>query len=115
MNDERDSDLRDLFAAARQDLVEDEFTQQVMSRVDRSRGRSILLGIGIGLVFLVCAWLLTGPVVLAVNLLTDLLPRSWVELEDSLVARLFAPLNTMGALIAALVLIILVGIRKIFR
>jgi len=115
MNDGRDSELQDLFAAATQEPVADDFTQQVMARVDRSRGRAVLAGIGIGLVFLVCAALLTGPVVLAVNFLTDLLPRSWVEFNGSLVAQLFAPMTTVGTLVAAVILVIVGLVRMLFR
>jgi len=115
MSDDRDAALQSLFAEAKQDLIEEEFTRQVMHRVDRSRWRAILAGIAIGLLFLACAWMLTEPVVFAVTFLTDLLPRSWVEMDDGLVAQLFGPVNTVGALVAAVFLIILALLKKIFR
>jgi len=115
MNDDRDAALQNLFVEAKQDLVEEEFTRRVMHRVDRSRWRAILAGTAIGLLFLACAWLLTEPVVIAVTFLTDLLPRSWIELDDGLVAQLFGPVNTVEALVAAVFLIVLALLRKIFR
>ena len=109
---ERDPLLLDLFHLANQDLPDDEF----MSRIDALRHRAIFAWAATGLALAIAAWLLTPTVVGAVDLLSQTLPQSLVEIDEpaALIGQVLAPVNSIAAAIAITVLVIAFAYRKIF-
>lgn len=114
MTTDHDPALESLFAAAKHDMVGDAFTEQVMSRIDKLRRRTLSAWIGVGFVATVAAWVLTGPVVIAVNLGTQFLPRSLIELDNQVLADVVAPVNSVAILVAVGILSLRAIYRKIF-
>ena len=96
MTNERDPMLESLFAAASHELLRDDFAERVMSRVDSSRHRAILGWIVIGVAAVTFIFLLSGPLMQAVDLGMRVLPESLVELDDRTLTRLFAPVNSVA-------------------
>ena len=115
MTDERDPMLQQLFNAARQELPGRDFLTRVMSDVDRQRRKTMIGWSLAGLLLLPVAWLLSSPVNDAVSLMTQLLPTSLVEVENELLAQLFAPVNSVAVPLALGILGIRMAYRKIFR
>ena len=113
---ERDPLLQQLFDLAKHDLGGEAFVAGVMAQIDALRRRAIVAWMVAGLVLLVAAWLLTPTMVAAVTLLSQALPQSLVEVDEpsALVGQLFSPLNSVAAVIAVSVLVILFVYRKIF-
>ncbi|MGI9260842.1 MAG: hypothetical protein ACR2QR_02335 [Woeseiaceae bacterium] len=96
MTIERDPMLESIFAAASKDLPGDDFAERVMSQVDSSRYRAILGWVVIGGTAVTFAFLLSGPLTQAVDLGMRVLPESLVELDDRMLARLLAPMNSIA-------------------
>ena len=113
---ERDPLLLDLFHIANQDLPDAEFITSVMSRIDALRHRAIFAWAATGLALAIAAWLLTPTVVGAVDLLSQTLPQSLVEIDEpaALIGLVLAPVNSIAAAIAITVLVIAFAYRKIF-
>ena len=82
MTMERDPLLLELFHIANRKLPGDAFITSVMSRIDALRRRAILAWAAIGLVLAIAAWLLTPTVVGAVDLLSQTLPQSLLEIDE---------------------------------
>jgi len=114
MTVDRDPNLQDLFDAARQDVPEAPFVAGVMSRVDNVRRRAAIVWIGIGLVILTLLWLLAAPVQDAVQLLTQALSISLVDLGDRWLARIISPANSVASLVALGLLGLRAAYRKLF-
>ncbi|MDH3374868.1 MAG: hypothetical protein OEM85_16005 [Gammaproteobacteria bacterium] len=114
MTTDRDPLLESLFAAARQDLAGDEFADDVMLRIDKLRRRAIIGWIFVGLVAAAIALVLSGPIVHAVNLATQILPESLVELDDRRLVQVFAPLNSVAGVVGLGLLGLRMAYRKIF-
>jgi len=116
MTMERDPLLLELFHTANQDLPGDAFITRVMSRIDALRRRAILAWAATGLVLAIAAWLLTPTVVGAVDLLSQTLPQSLVEIDEpaALIGQVLGPLNSIAAAVAITVLVIAFAYRKIF-
>lgn len=120
MSTDRDDRLAAFFNAAREDLeredlASEEFTQRVMHRVDITRRRAMMGGAMAVIALLICAALMTGPLVTAVNVLLSVLPNSWIETGGGAVSQMFAPARSIGALVAVIFLLVLVLIRKALR
>ena len=114
MTTDRDPLLESLFAAARQDLAGEEFADDVMLRIDKLRRRAIIGWIFVGVVAAAIAFMLSGPIVLAVNLTTQILPESLIELHDRRLAQVFAPVNSIAGVVGLGLLGLRVAYRKIF-
>lgn len=115
MTDERDNTLKAAFNAAREDFGQDAFSDRVMRRVDSRRRLAVFAAIA-GLVLLfVGAALITVPLAGAVNAMLSVLPQSWVDMETNWVATLFGPLNSVGALVALVFLLVYQLFRWLFR
>ena len=69
-----------------------------------------------GVVLAVAAWLLTPTLVGAVSLLSQALPQPLIEIEDTtaIVSQVFAPLNSVAAVVAVIAVVIVCAYRKIF-
>lgn len=113
---ERDPLLQRLFDIANQDLAGDAFIAGVMAQIDALRRRAIIAWSVAGLVLAVAAWLLTPTLVGAVGLLSQALPQSLIEVEDTsaMVNQVFGPLNSVAAVVAVTALVIVYAYRKIF-
>lgn len=111
MNDERDPLLETLIGTAERELVEDHFTDAVMTRI-AGRRRNVLIG-RIAIIVLLVAFeiLLSAPLQNSVGEITQVLSTSLVELDDGWLATVVAPLNSTAGLIG----IILVGLQFLYR
>ena len=113
---DRDPLLQQLFDLAKLDLAGETFVAGVMAQIDALRRRAIIAWGLAGLVLAVAAWLLTPTMVAAVNLLSQALPQSLVEVDEpsALIGHVFSPLNSIAAIVAVSVLVIVLAYRKIF-
>lgn len=111
MSNDYDPRLEALFAEAREAFDREAFTRRVMARVDADRRRAMLVwAIGAAVVTVVLVFL-AAPVLTTLQLVTELLPVSVVEVENDWARQLLAPVNSVAALIAVLAL----GVRKFYR
>lgn len=114
MTVDRDPNLQKLFDAAKQDEPERPFVADVMSKVDNMRRRAAIVWIGIGLLMITLLWLLAAPVQDAVQLLTQALSISLVDLGDRWLAKIISPANSVASLVALGLLGLRGAYRKIF-
>ena len=112
--DDRDPALQRLFRAAGSDLPPDTFLEQVMSEIDRTRRRSTLAWCSIGVALFASVWLLAGPLMSAVEIAMRILPESLIELDNSWVAQLISPVNSIAGVVALVFLGLRLAYRKIF-
>ena len=111
MSSDYDPRLQALFAEARQELDREAFTRGVMTRVDAGRHRTMLVwGLAAAMAFVALVFLAT-PVLTALQLVTELLPASVVDIQSDWRKQLLAPVNSVAALIAVLAL----ALRKFYR
>ena len=116
MSDNLDPWVQTLFERARSEMEGDEFVHQLMARIDAERRRMIfgwsLVVAALGGV----AWFLAPPLIDAVGLLSQVLPRSLVEIEDpsSIVGQLLAPATSVSAVIAMTLLGVAWFLKKVF-
>lgn len=114
MTVDRDPSLESLFEIAKQDLSGEAFTAQLMSRIDRLRRRLVIGWSCVGLVLVLCAWLIAAPLQDAVPVVTRILPSTLVDLDNSRLAQIFAPVNSIGGLVAFGLIGLRTAYRKIF-
>lgn len=114
MTIDRDPALQDLFSTARKELEDDAFTAEVMSRVNKLRRRMLVSWVVVGLVLAVGVGVLSGPLLVAVNLATQLLPESLIELDDRLLAQILSPVNSVAGLLGLGFLALRLLYKKIF-
>ena len=116
MTADRDPLLQKLFDAASHGLADDEFVARVMSKIDGLRRRALIAWAATGLLLAIAAWLLTPMMVGAVGLLSRALPQSLVEFDEpvALIGQVLSPLNSVAAIIAVSVVVIVYAYRKIF-
>ena len=111
MSDERDPVLQRLFDVAGQQTYDDTFVENVMSEINRSRRRVIIVWLVVGLVLLPVAGLVGAFVQDAFHVLGQILPATLIESEAEWLDRALAPVNTVGALVAFAFL----GLRAAYR
>lgn len=114
MTIDRDPALESLFADADQNLAGDTFTAAVMTQVDSQRRRIVYGWIGICLALFASALLLSAPLQNAVNLLTQILPVSLIDLGDQWLAQVLAPVNSVATPIGLGILALWTACRKLF-
>ena len=116
MSTDRDPLLQKLFDVAGHGLGDDEFVARVMSKIDALRRRALIAWAATGLLLAIAAWLLTPLMVGAVGLLSRALPQSLVEFDEpvALIGQVLSPLNSVAAIVAISVLVIVYAYRKIF-
>ena len=111
MSKDYDPRLQALFAEAGQAFDREAFTRRIMAQIDAGRRRTIAVwAVGAALAVVVLVFL-AAPLLTALQLMTDLLPVSVVEIENYWVKQLMAPVNSMAALVAVLAL----AVRKFYR
>jgi hypothetical protein len=98
MTDDRDPLLQTLFAEAQQDLDGEIFIDRVMAQTRTMRYKAIAGFICVTLILATCAWLLAIPQELA-ELFAQVLTRSLIDLGDSWLAWMLAPVNNIGSLL----------------
>lgn len=111
MTIDRDPTLQGLFDVAKQDLAEEAFVAQVMSQIDSLRRRAVIGWICVGLVSVICGWWLARMLQDAVNVLTQVLPLTLIDLDIGWPAQFLAPVNSIAGLVA----LGLLGLRRAYR
>jgi hypothetical protein len=111
MTEQRDATLQALFNESQKDLQDDRFSDQVMVRVDRLKRRKGLALIGIELLLVLVAWLLSEPLQSAVYSVMPSLMSSLIELDNSVLASLLLPVNNP----ASILLLAAIGLRSAYR
>jgi hypothetical protein len=116
MTMERDPLLQKLFDIANHDLPGEAFLAGIMAEIDALRRRAIIAWTAAGLVLAAAAWLLTPMMVAAVNLMSQALPQSLVEIDDpsAMINQVLSPLNSVAAVVTVTVLVMVLAYRKIF-
>lgn len=115
MISEYDPKLQALFTQAEQALDYDEFTRHVMTYIDRSRRRTLLLWTIAAGVAITCLAVLAVPLMSTIVLASSLLPVELVEIETKWLQMLVSPVNSVAAAIAIGVLLLRKFYRFIFR
>ena len=115
MASDRNPALEALFVQAREEAIDDDFTGRVMSRVETLRRRAIIGWAGVGAAMLIAVWLMAGPLTNAASLTAQLLPQSLIELDDRVVARFLAPVNSISGALGLGFLALRLAYKKIFK
>ncbi len=111
MSREFDPHLQALFDQAEQPFDGERFLADIMRGVDRQRHRAMVGWSLVGLTILICFTFVASPVFAAVDLVSQFLPVSLVEIETEWLQMLLSPINSVAAAIAVGALLI----RKFFR
>ena len=114
MTSDRDPLIEALFTRAEGNPAPDDFAERVMRRIDRSRRRSLAGWVIVGTAAAVGIWVLSGPLLQAVNLGLQVLPASLFQVENELVAQVLAPLNSIAGAGGLAVLGVWTLYRKLF-
>ena len=114
MSDDRDPKLQSLFADTDEELGDDGFTGQVMSRVDRARYSVRFSRYCVALVIVLFAGLIAGPLIGAVDALTEVLPRPLIDIDEGWFGVVFAPLNSLSGLLGIALLGLVAAFKKLF-
>lgn len=114
MTDERDLTLQRIFDTASQDMSGTAFVDEVMLRIDRLRRKVVISWAVAGLLLLPVGWLLAAPLQDTVLLLSQILPKSLVQVDEGFVAQMFGPINSFSAIAAVAILGARVLYKKIF-
>ena len=115
MNDEKDPKLEALFANAAAESPNDDFTDKVMTGV-ASRRRNVLIGrIAIVAMIVLLEVLLSAPVQSAVGAFVEVLGTPLFELDQSMLAMMLTPVNSVAGLIGGVLLLVHFLYRKLLR
>ena len=114
MTSERDAVIETLFSRAEENLAPDDFAERVMRRIDRSRRRSLAGWAIVGLAAAAGIWVLSGPLLQAVNLGLQILPESLFDVGDQTIAQVIAPLNSVAGPVGLGMLGLWGAYRKLF-
>lgn len=112
---DQDQNLIALFGQAEQPFDNDAFVAGVMSQIDRERRSTLLVWIALCLFIAACITAFAAPLVAAVNMATQLLPVSLVELQDDWIGQLVSPINSVAAAVAVVLLVTIRFFRRLFR
>ena len=115
MTTEFDPRLQALFDQAEQPFDGERFLGDIMRKVDRQRHRTMVAWSLIGLVALIGFAFVASPLFTAVDLVSQFLPTSLVEIETEWMQMLLSPINSIAAAIAVGGLLIAKFFRWIFR
>ena len=99
MANDRDPQLQALFADATADLDGEAFISRVMAQTRSRRNRLVAGGLIAVLVMAAFAWLFTNPVLGFVQLITQILTTSLIDLGEGWLAWVLAPVNTIASLL----------------
>ena len=115
MNTEFDPRLQALFDQAEQPFDGERFLADIMLKVDGQRRRTMVGWSLVGLAALVAFALVASPVFATVELVSQFLPVSLVDIETEWLALLLSPINSIAAAVAVGGLLIAKFFRRIFR
>ncbi len=99
--------LQAAFRTEEQDIAGEAFTTQVMTQTGKLKRRKIIRRICVGLLFA----LLAVPMQDIAMVTTHTLVLSLIEIDDSLLAQILAPVNTVGSLLS----FVLLGLRLFYK
>lgn len=115
MTTEFDPRLQALFDQAEQPFDGERFIAGIMQRVDRQRYRTMLGWSLVGLLVLIGFTFVASPIFATVDLISQFLPRSLVEVETEWLQMLLSPLNSVAAAIAVGGLLVVKFFRWVLR
>ena len=111
MNDERDPLLESLFLQAEQELIDEDFTTNIMAGIERRR-RGFMIGrLSIIVLLIVFELVMNTPLQDSVGMLTSTMSRTLIQLENEWLTYALGPLNS----IAGVVGVTLLGMQFLFR
>ena len=111
MSEERDPLLESWFAEASVEPAEDDFSQKVMTLVEKRR-RNVLLGrVGLIAVLILFEFVLSAPLQNSVGVVAEALSTSLLDVRNEWLAVIVEPLNSVAGLIGMLLL----GFHAIYR
>ena len=113
MTDARDPGLQAMFDTAREDNADEAFVARVMADVEKGQKRTVISWVFVGLLLAPVAWWLSTPLLSAVDLATQLLPDTLIEVEEQWLAQLFAPVNSVAGIVGLMFLVAWALYRKI--
>ena len=113
MTDARDPGLQAMFDRARGDTANEAFVARVMADVEKGQSRTVISWVVAGLLLAPVAWWLSTPLLSAVDLATQLLPDTLIEVEEQWLAQLFAPVNSVAGIAGLSFLVVWALYRKI--
>jgi len=114
MTNERDPLLENLFDAASQDIHDDQFVDQVMLHVGSLQRRVVIGWIIAATILLSIGWFMSASLQGAVQVMTQFLPTSLIDVREEWIAQLVAPINSVAAVVAAGFFAARVLYKKIF-
>lgn len=114
MNDELDPKLLALFEAARETPLDDGFVDQLMAQVDRQRRRMLLTWTVAAAVIVAIVATLTPSVLATLEMTSQLLPSSLINIETDWLQQLLSPVNSVAAAMAVGLLLVRRFWRGIF-
>ncbi len=106
-----DDSLQQMFAHSNLELAGDAFTTEVMSHVDKLKYRVIVRRILLGIAFA----LITIPLDDIVLGFTHFLLLTLVELDNTLIADLLAPVNSVASLLSLILLTLRIAHKRLFN
>jgi hypothetical protein len=74
----------------------------------------MLSWVGVGIALVLCAWLVSEPLISVVGLGTSMLPEALVEIDNQWLAQLLSPVNSVAAVVGVAILIVWGAYRKLF-
>ena len=114
MTEDRDPMLQAMFEAAAEEFPRDDFVAGTMAGIDRQRRRTMLAWLLSGLALVLMAWLAAEPLIDVVNLFSQVLPQSLVDIDNELASRVVAPINSISGAVGGGFLALWLLYRKIF-
>ena len=113
MTDERDPGLQAMFDTAREGTTDEAFVARVMADVEKSQRRTVISWVIAGLLLAPLAWWLSAPLLGAVDLASQLLPDSLIDVEEQWLTQLLAPVNSVAGVVGLAFLGAWAAYRKI--
>jgi len=106
MNNERDPELEVLFADAAAESPNGDFTDKVMTGV-AIRRRNVMFGrIAIVALIVLLEVLLSAPVQSAVGAIVEVLGTPLIEMNQSILAMMLTPVNSIAGVIGGVLLLV---------
>jgi hypothetical protein len=115
MNNERDPLLVSLFRQAERELIDEDFTTNVMAGIDRRR-RGFLIGrLSVVVLLIVFELVMNTPIQNSVGTLTGIMSKTLIELENEWLTYALGPLNSIAGVLGVTLLAMQFLFRKVLR
>ena len=115
MADDWGPDLQNLFDDAKTELDAEAFTTGVVTQTRTRKNRAIAGLSVVALMLVVSAWLFTQPVIGFVQLTSQFLTITLVDLGEGWLAWMFAPVNNIASLLVIGAKVIRMSWKKMTR